>query len=70
MNRDQGARSLRGSPRNLPCRVSKMSDASLFLHIALSLSFVGLVGLGIGRALDAWVRLAPTGTDDEGALAE
>ena len=36
-----------------------MSDASLFLHIGLSLSFCGLVGLGIGRALDAWVRRAP-----------
>ncbi|MCF4127334.1 MULTISPECIES: hypothetical protein [Methylobacterium] len=47
-----------------------MSDASLFLHIALSLSFVGLVGLGIGKALDAWVRLAPNGADDDGALAE
>ncbi|MFH6785086.1 MULTISPECIES: hypothetical protein [Methylobacterium] len=47
-----------------------MSDASLFLHIAGSLTFVGLVGLGIGRALDAWVRQAPTGGDDEGALAE
>ncbi len=47
-----------------------MSDASLFLHIALSLSFVGLVGLGIGKPLDAWVRLAPNGADDDGALAE
>lgn len=70
MNRNQEARRLRGSPRILHRRVSLMSDASLFLHIGLSLSFVGLVGLGIGRALDAWVRLAPTGADDEGALAE
>lgn len=46
-----------------------MSDASLFLHIAGSLTFVGLVGLGIGRALDAWVQQAPA-SDDEGALAE
>ncbi|WP_167858703.1 hypothetical protein [Methylobacterium nonmethylotrophicum] len=47
-----------------------MSDASLLFHIAGSLAFVAVVGRGIGWALDAWVRLAPAGADDEAALAE
>ena len=70
MNRDHGGRSLSRFTSDPSSRVSPMSDASLFLHIGLSLSFCGVVGLGIGRALDAWVRQAPTGADDEGALAE
>ncbi|SEO92058.1 hypothetical protein SAMN04487843_10524 [Methylobacterium sp. ap11] len=46
-----------------------MSDAYLFLHIAGSMTFVALAGVGIGKALDAWVRQAPNGGDD-GALTE
>ncbi|WP_128565374.1 hypothetical protein [Methylobacterium crusticola] len=42
------------------CKGVAMSDGSLLLHVAASLAFVAAAGRGIGWALDAWVRLAPT----------
>ncbi|GJD51552.1 hypothetical protein OPKNFCMD_4307 [Methylobacterium crusticola] len=47
-----------------------MANTNLFLHVAGSLVFVVLAGRGIGWMLDAWVRLAPAGMDDDGAAAE
>ncbi|BAR47153.1 hypothetical protein Maq22A_c28235 [Methylobacterium aquaticum] len=68
-SRGRAACNRHGPAAQPSCRVSSMSDAYLFLHIAGSMTFVALAGVGIGKALDAWVRQAPSGGDD-GALTE
>ncbi|WP_018260515.1 hypothetical protein [Methylobacterium sp. WSM2598] len=42
-----------------------MSDASLFLKLAASMTLVAAAGQGIRIALDAWIRLAPAGAAEE-----
>ena len=43
-----------------PALLPAASDAPLLLHLAGSLAFVAAAGRGIGWALDAWVRRAPS----------
>ncbi|ACA20541.1 hypothetical protein M446_6275 [Methylobacterium sp. 4-46] len=41
-----------------------MADASLFLNLGGAMALAALAGHGIRWALDAWVRLAPAGSDE------
>ncbi len=53
------------APAGSRMKSSPMSDASLFLKLAASMTLVAAAGQGIRIALDAWIRLAPAGAAEE-----